>query len=526
MFIINKHRNEEQMKKLTTLFTLTLLIFSLIACQPSQEIETYDFKALNPLNDIYYQVFIRSFADSDGDGIGDINGLTDNLDYIKDLGATAIWMLPFTQTEIDWLSYHGYRVTDYYEVHPEYGTMADLENLIDKADEMGIKIVMDLVINHTSDTHPWYQSAVSSTSSPFRDYYLWTTPSSAFESFPGGMKDLNLGNPEVVNEIKDIVSFWMDKGIKGFRFDAAKHLFLGDPGTNPAVQLTKNYAFLRDLQLFAKAIDPEVFFLGEVFEYSYDVYKNYYIGLDSVFDFYTASEIWSKVGNRSNMSLLVQNINRAFNSYKTYNPNYVPSLFISNHDIDRVASRAEYSDVNGINDLKQSVSFMMTLPGSPHIYYGDELLMKGTNFEGTSNHGKDLTGQGVIYDQYRRAPFKWGDASKETTWLNPFGDSNQNDSLIEAKNDVNSMYHHYKTMSNLRQNTPALMYGNTLIPYENNSTFIQGYYRTYTYENFTQTVLVLHNMSDVERTVDIEYDKILYGSSLSIPAFGTIILEV
>src|SRR5690606_20075571 len=191
MFIINKHRNEEPMKKLTTLFTLTLLIFSLIACQPSQEIETYDFKALNPLNDMYYQVFIRSFADSDGDGIGDINGLTDNLDYIKDLGATAIWMLPFTQTEMDWLSYHGYRVTDYYEVHPEYGTMADLENLIDKADEMGIKIVMDLVINHTSDTHPWYQSAVSSTSSPFRDYYLWTTPSSAFESFPGGMKDLN-----------------------------------------------------------------------------------------------------------------------------------------------------------------------------------------------------------------------------------------------------------------------------------------------------------------------------------------------
>lgn len=514
------------MKKTFTLVSLLILSIMLYACTPSETPNTYDFKSLNPKNDIYYQIFIRSFADSNDDGIGDFNGVTENLDYLVDLGITAIWMLPFNDTDQDWLSYHGYRIKDYYTVNNEYGTMADLENLIQTADSKGIKVLMDLVINHTSDTNNWYLDAKSGINAPFRDFYVWTSQTTVFESFSGGMKDLNLNNPEVVLEIKNIITFWLNKGIKGFRFDAAKNLFLGDPNTNPSSALVKNYTLLRDLQLHARTVDPDVFFLGEVFDYSYEAYLQYYIGLDSLFDFYVANEIWSKVGARSNMQYLASNLERAFKAYKPFNSNHVPSIFISNHDIDRIASRGEYSDVNGLNDLKQSAAVMLTLPGSPHIYYGEELAMKGTNFENTPDHGKNLTGQGIIYDQYRRAPYKWGDQAKETTWLLPYLDSNQNISLKDALLDDNSLVNYYKTFTHLRLNNPALMYGNYFESWNGSETFLQGYIRQYTYEEYSQTLLVVHNMSDSTRTLDVEFTKFIYGSSLEIPKFGTVILEL
>ena len=208
--------------------------------------------------------------------------------------------------------------------------MEDLENLIEAAKERKMRVMMDLVINHTSDTHPWFVDARDNAStSPYRDWYIWQTPSTAFESFAGGMKDLNLQNEEVVRkEIKNIVTFWQDKGITGFRFDAAKHLFIGDPGTNPAVMASKTHEFLRGLQTHARQNDPGVLFLGEVFEYEYSAVQNYYIGLDSLFDFYVANEIWSKVGHGTDSRLFVSNIERAFNTYRPYNANYAPAIFM------------------------------------------------------------------------------------------------------------------------------------------------------------------------------------------------------
>src|SRR5690606_19988491 len=170
-------------------------------------------------------------------------------------------------------------------------TMEDLENLIQTAKSKGIKIVMDFVINHTADTHPWFIDAKKS-NSPFRDYYIWLNDSTAFESFAGGMKDLNLNNTKVVEEIKNIIKFWIEKGIEGFRFDAVKHFFIGDPETHPSAGLIKNYTFLRELQNYAKTINPNIYFVGEMFEYDYLAYNQYYIGLDSLFDFYTADQIW------------------------------------------------------------------------------------------------------------------------------------------------------------------------------------------------------------------------------------------
>lgn len=519
------------MKRLFTLFTLLLLSLSLLACTPTDDGDNgnnggnnnkppINLRLENPRNDIYYQIFIRSFADSDGDGIGDFNGITENLDYIESLGATAIWMMPFNETDTDFGSHHGYRIKDYYKVNPEYGTMADLENLIEAAKARNMRVMMDLVINHTSDTHPWFVDARDNpNTSPYREWYIWQNQNTAFESFAGGMKDLNLHNEEVVNEIKDIITFWQDKGITGFRFDAARHLFIGDPNTNPDVMATKTHQFLRDLQLHARSNDPGVLFLGEVFDYDYNLFKNYYIGLDSLFDFYIANEIWGKVGHGTDARLLVSNIEKAFSNYATYNKNFVPSIFISNHDLDRIASFGQFSGPNGLDKLKLAASVTLTLPGSPHIYYGEELGMTGTRLEGV-----DL-GQGAVYDQYRRAPFIWGDASKTTTWLNPHKGSNSAPSVQTQLNDNNSLLNHYKTMANLRKDNPGLMYGNFFKAWNGNSTFLQGYVRHYEIDDISQTVLVIHNISSTARSVELDYLSILYGD-INIKPYGTLVLEL
>ncbi len=513
------------MKKILSLITLVVMLLVLIACTPTGNNgngneNPADLRAENPRNDIYYQIFVRSFADSDGDGIGDFNGITENLDYLEDLGVTAIWMMPFNETDLDFGSHHGYRIKDYYKVNSEYGTMEDLETLLSEAQSRKIRVMMDLVINHTSDTHPWFVDARDNPSqSPYRDWYIWQTPTTAFESFAGGMKDLNLHNDAVVQEIKDIVTFWQDKGITGFRFDAARHLFIGDPNTNPAVMATKTHEFLRDLQLHARSNDPGVYFLGEVFDYDYSLLKDYYIGLDSLFDFYTANEIWSKVGHGADTRFFVSNIERAFNSYRPYDANYSPSIFISNHDLDRIASFGQFTGPNGLDKLKLAASVTLTLPGSPHIYYGEELGMTGTRYEGI-----DL-GQGTVYDQYRRAPFIWGDVTKTTTWLQPHNGSDSAPSVQTQLANDNSLLNHYKTMANLRKDNPGLMYGNFLKSWNGNSSALQGYVRHYEFEGEGQTVLVIHNMSSTSKTVELDYAKMLYGN-LAIPAYGTLVLEL
>ncbi|WP_025724808.1 alpha-amylase family glycosyl hydrolase [Acholeplasma granularum] len=511
------------MKKILFIITILLSAVILIACEPKVDInppiETTDLRLENPRNDIYYQIFIRSFADSNGDGIGDFNGVTNNLDYLEDLGITAIWMLPFNDTDNDFGSHHGYRIKDYYNVNSEYGTMEDLENLISEANKRNIRVMMDLVINHTSDTHPWYIDAKNNTNSEFRDYYIWTSENNAFESFSGGMKDLNLNNEKVVEEIKNIIEYWINKGITGFRYDAAKHFFIGDPNSNPAVMTVKTHQFIRELQLHARSINEDVYFLGEVFEYDYNFYKDYYIGLDSLFDFYTAREIWQRVGSGNDKRLFVSNLERAYATYRPYNRDYAPSIFISNHDLDRVASMSEFGGLNALNKLKLAASVTLTLPGSTHIYYGEELGMKGIRYEGLQ------TDQGTVYDQYRRSPFLWGEQSKMTTWLNPYAESHSTKSVLEQSSDENSLLNHYKALIDIRKNNPALMYGNYFKAWKDNTSFLQGYVRHYEFEDINQTILVIHNMTDSQRIVDLADETVLYGD-LEIKPYGTLILEL
>lgn len=499
------------MKKLFSILILVFLVIGLISCKKEIEpiIEPLDLSLIYPQNDVYYEIFVRSFADSDADGIGDLNGVTQNLDYIEELGATAIWLMPINPSP----AYHGYSVTDYYDIESDYGTLADFQNLIDEASSRDINIIIDLVINHTSDQHPWYLSAVSSTSSEYRDYYIWNN-GSAYESFVGGMKDLNFNNIAVIAEVKDIMNFYLEMGVHGFRIDAAKHLIESNSAT------IDNALLIFELNQYMKSIDPNSFLVSEVFDYNYQFTTDYYIGSDSLFNFGAAANIWDKVGYGNNRTLFVSNLKKAYDDFRQIKVDFVDSPFIDNHDVDRIASMGGFNTYNTLEKIALASRISLTLPGSPFIYYGDEIGMKGFRYE-----GYNMPGYGTVYDEYRRQPFLWGSATYQTTWLPSDGSNDATKTLSVQRDLEGSLFNQYKQMIEIRKNNPALMYGNYFEAYVNNTSNIQGYLRYFMYEDVEQAVLVLHNLSQDSYAVDIEYLEILYGT-LNIPAYGSLIVTI
>lgn len=499
------------MKKIIYIVILFLLSIGFGACQPIED-EPTDIEILTdafPQNDIYYEIFVRSFADSNQDGIGDLNGITENLDYIADLGVTALWLMPINTSP----SYHGYDVTDYYDINPDYGTLADFQNLIDQAASRNIDILIDLVINHTSDQHPWYVSAASSSDSPYRDYYVWNN-NTAYESFGGGMKDLNFENPDVITEVENITDFYLNMGVHGFRIDAARHLIESNN------QTLDNALLIFELNQHIKEVDPNSFLISEVFEYNYALYTDYYIGSDALFDFSAAYNIWDKVGNGNNRYQLVSNIQKSFGAIRDIKPNFVDAPFISNHDIDRIASMTGFSSFNSFEKLALAARISLTMPGSPFIYYGEEIGMKGERYEGDY-----ITGYGIVYDEYRRQPFIWGEPEYQTSWLPSDGSNDQTVAVSLQMNDQNSLFTQYQEIIKVRRENIALMFGNYFEAYQDNDSNIQGYVRYVEHEGIKQAVLVLHNISPDSRMIDVEFLEILYGD-LTIPAFGTLIVTI
>lgn len=500
------------MKKILIILSVLSLLIGLAACKEELDVpnidETYDLEALNPQQDIYYQIFVRSFADSDNDGIGDLNGITQNLDYLSDLGITALWLLPINPSP----SYHGYDVINYYDVNPDYGTLEDLENLIEQADLRGINIVLDLVINHTSDQHPWYLSALSGEQSPYRDYYLFNN-GGAFETFVGGMKDLNLENPDVVEEVYNIVDFYLEMGVHGFRLDAARHFI---EGVNADWDST---LFIMRLNAHMKQTYPESYVVSEVYVSRYQSIADYYMGSDSLFNFPAQSTILDKIGMENNRANFARALEQAYDAYSEVNPNFIDAPFLGNHDMDRIASSQGF--INNDLKLKLAARILLTLPGNPFIYYGDELGMKGVRYEGAN-----IPGYGVVYDEYRRQPFLWGGATYQTSWLPSDQSNSGTKSLDEQLSDQDSLFTTYQQMIEIRKNNPALMYGNYYKPYNDNKLQIQGYVRYYQHEDFEQAVLVIHNLTTDPYTIEVDYKSFILGDSLTINGYDTIILEI
>ncbi len=396
----------------------------------------------------FYEIFVRSFADSDGDGVGDLNGLIGKLDYLNDgdptitsdLGVTGIWLMPIMASP----SYHGYDVTDYYQVNPEYGTNEDFKRLIAEAHKRGIRVIIDLVLNHTSSEHPGFIES-QDPDSPKRDWYVWSEEEPQGKGWHPGvnggyyygyfgdhMPDLNYKNPAVTEEMHKVVRFWLEEmGADGFRLDAVKYLYEDGKRIEHA---PATHEWLKDFNKFYKGIDPQAFTVGEVWDDSGTAAK--YVGdeLDATFDFGLAEAmIQSAVGsNRDNTELAGQTIVDAY-------PPGQFATFLANHDQNRTRSRLLYEE-----QAKTAATLQLVFGGVPFIYYGEEIGMQGTK-----------------PDENIRRPMQWtaeGGFTTGTPWNDYYEDYRERN-IAAQDADPNSLLNHYRALIRLRSEHEALRVG-------------------------------------------------------------------
>jgi alpha-amylase len=377
-------------------YVIVLVISFLISCAPDGKRITKWPYGVN------YEVFVLSFADGNGDGKGDLKGLTSRLDYLEDLGVSGIWLMPIMPSP----SYHKYDVTDYKGIHTDYGTVEDFKKFVAEAHQRNIKVIVDLVLNHTGSYHPWFQSAIKSNESPYRDYYVWADKDSiqnqiskketALDSdnitqwhaiegnekaehyygyFWGGMPDLNFDNPKVKNEFIDIGKFWLkEMNIDGFRLDAAKHIF-------PTERAADNHAFWIWFRTEMTKIKPDVYLVGEVYtEGAPEQVAPYLKGLPALFNFELGISTIQTLNAGYDTLGLVDKYKAIVDLYNKASNEYVDATFIRNHDQNRTLSELK----DNTDKAKMACSMQMTFPGTPYVYYGEEIGMKGTKPDDTS----------------------------------------------------------------------------------------------------------------------------------------------
>lgn len=436
-----------------------------------------------------YEVFVRSFRDSDGDGVGDLRGLIAKLDYINDgdprsqhdLGARCIWLMPVAESP----SYHGYDVADYYRVDREYGTSADFKRLVAESHRRGIRVIVDLVLNHVSSAHPWFQAALRDTMSPYRAWFRWSRnkPDTRalwgqevwhrsplreeyyYGLFWSGMPDLNYTYPPVVAEAKRIARFWLEEmGVDGFRLDAVPYLVEeeGRLANTPAT-----HALLRDYESYLRSVRPDVYTVGEV-SYSNDTLLAYYPDqLGSYFAFEVADSIIASVRRGSARGLLAPllRLQRSV-PFARWSP------FLRNHDQPRTLT-----ELGGdIARARIAALLLLTMPGMPFVYYGEEIGMTGTK-----------------PDERIRTPMQWSGARGGGFTRGRPWERMQDDSLattVESQDrDPSSLLALYRKLIHLRASSTALADGR-LIPLTTGSDAVAAYLR----REGNRAVLVLANL--------------------------------
>ncbi len=486
--------------------------------------------------DTYYQIFPSAFCDTNGDNYGDLDGITSKLEYIRDLGYTGIWLTPINESD----SYHGYNVIDYKSIHHQLGTMEDFDELIEKAHSLGIKVIIDLVINHSSENHPWFKYALEDAAYGFGtylEYYNYSSTSRSdyvdyggkryFEAhFGKNMPDLNLDCPALQNEIKDIVEFWIkDEKVDGFRLDAALHFFAGQQ--EKSAKFTKKLKDWADAAIKESRNDPnaEAFIVGEVWDNSNTIqtfYKN--AGGANFFDF-SAGGPGGSIVNSARLSTINNQASAAmttfFNSMNgsiTMSSGYIPCPFLDNHDVDRISSAL----LKNATSVKFAYGLLSLFTGNSFSYYGDEIGVAGS-----------IAGRG---DCDVRVGMRWsadtpffapgGTSTPDVNYFYPFG------SVEEQLADKNSIINYYKLCNNARNAFPALMRGTPSRGSSSNSNVLV---MTKTYQGKSVTVVV--NFSASQQTVTGLSDtlKLKQGicvsgsvsgtaSSLNVPGFGIAIL--
>lgn len=494
----------------------------------------------------YYEVFVYSFFDGNGDGIGDLKGLTDKLDYINDgdpmtttdLGCNGIWLMPIMPSP----SYHKYDVTDYYEIDSEYGTMEDFENLIEECNKRDIKVIIDLVINHSSSEHPWFQEACSYLAElgdgepsveecPYVDYYHFSKEAgNGYSQVPGsdiwyyeaqfyyGMPDLNLWNEQLRGEIEDIVDFWLAKGVGGFRLDAAKEYETGADSANVEI-----LTWFTDM---VKEKKEDAYLVAEVWT-DISTYAQYYdSGIDSVFDFTFADSdgiIANVVKSSKPASAYGKSLESIQEMFAQHNPDYIDAPFYTNHDLARSAGYFSGDNAQAQTKIAGALNLLMT--GNAFVYYGEELGMKGA--------GKDENKRAPMYftDDKNAVGMCSGPADMDSIKMK-YG------SLEEQQQDPYSIYHYYKKAIRIRNAFPAIMKGSVTNLENYSDDTLTAFAKTYEDE----VIYVFCNISAEPRTVQISEDAfgiekiaaglyvdedkaMLEGNELTIPGYGIVIFS-
>jgi alpha-amylase len=486
------------MKYLISLLFITILLQAMSQDFDTLNVEPYSNKTQfkNWPNTVFYSVFLQSFYDSNGDGIGDINGLRQKLDYLKELGIGGIWLLPIHPSP----SYHKYDVSDYYGIHPDYGTMDDFKNLVTEAHQKGIKIIIDLVINHTSDQIEWFQKAMKG-DEKYINYYVWTDDENLIAKeenhwhepikattkalkgkeyygfFWHEMPDLNFDNQDVREEIKKIGKFWLeDIGIDGFRLDAIRFIY-------PEEEKEKNHAWWQEFRTAMEEVNPDFYMVAEIWGKDTIVAPFLNKGVHAGFNFDVSFKIIESLKEGTDKGIIDKLI-ESRNLYQNTYPGFYDAVFLTNHDQNRIMS-----ELQGNSDLsKVAASILLTLPGSPFIYYGEEIGMLG-----------------VKPDEQIREPFLWDLPGKEkgqTTWIEAqYSTPDAVPPLILQKRLNKGVYSHYNDLILLRNNSDALTLGDIKkVEIENNS--IIAYERNYEKER----VLIMHNIGKEGKMVELPKD--------------------
>ena len=444
---------------------------------------------------IVYQVYAQSFADADGDGVGDLAGIASRLEHPAWLGANAIWITPFFPSPmVD----GGYDVADYTDVDPLLGTLDDLDRLVSGAHARGLGVILDLVPNHSSDAHPWFVESRSSRDNPRRDWYLWRDPAADggppnnwisefggpawtldpgtgqyyYHAFASAQPDLNWRNPEVRRAIYDAMRFWLDRGIDGFRVDVLWHLVKDeawrDNPPNPDYVEGRDSPSRRLLQVFS-ADQPEVHDIVAEMRGVLDEYDDrvligeIYLPVDRLVAYYGREGRGAHLPFNFHLILSAwdaRSIEAVIDAYEgALPPAAWPNWVLGNHDLPRVASR--------IGDAQARVAavLLLTLRGTPTLYYGEELGLRDVevpealvrDVRGTNQPGRGLSRDPV------RAPMPWdasrgGGFTSGTPWL-PIGEWNRAHSVAAQRGDPRSMLSLYRRLIDLRRAERALSVG-------------------------------------------------------------------
>lgn len=498
------------MKKTISLLLCLLMLVSLLAgCGAGGQGKSKEYvvKDENLQSDyvvddnarVFYEIFVGSFSDSDGDGTGDLRGIINRMDYLNDgdpnsgksLGVEGIWLTPIFKSP----SYHKYDVTDYYEIDPKFGTMEDLQELIKICHERNVKLILDLVINHTGSQNKWFSDFIiahrqGKTDTDAYDFYSWHGPNDQglaghryaqisgtndfYEcNFDNAMPELNYDSPAVRQAVLDVAKFYLDMGIDGFRFDAAKYVYFGD---NPGSAEFWVW-YLDEL----RKLKPDIYTVAEVWDS--DGVTDVYFPATNCFNFAVAMAeghiaSTAKAGDAGNYASYVESYIRRVRDLNG-EAMFVP--FIANHDTDRAAGFLPVS--NG--QMKVAANLLILGPGSPFIYYGEELGMKGSR-------------GGANTDANRRLAMVWNDGDTVSSPSGSTYNSQIEQGVAEQLGDKDSLYNYYKELIMIRHANPEIARGE-FTAYSAPDSKVGGFFAAWK----GSTVLVLHNTTQSAVTLDL-----------------------